>query len=63
MNDAWLFPDWPTPRSVHAAVTTRLGPGVSAPPHARFNLGVHSGDAPEAVASNRDILRQTLGLP
>ncbi len=63
MTDAWLFPDWPAPRQVHAAVTTRDGPGVSDPPFGRFNLGRNSGDRPDAVSSNRDVLQQALGLP
>ncbi|KRE88719.1 laccase [Frateuria sp. Soil773] len=63
MTDAWLFPDWPAPCKVHAAVTTRHGPGVSAPPYARFNLGVRNGDAADAVVSNRGILQQALNLP
>jgi hypothetical protein len=63
MTEPWLFPDWPAPRGVHAAITTRDGPGVSAPPYARFNLGLRSGDAADAVSSNRDALRQTLDLP
>lgn len=63
MTDAWLFPDWPAPRRVHAAVTTRDGPGVSASPYARFNLGLRSGDVADAVTSNRDVLRQVLRLP
>lgn len=63
MNESWLFPDWPVPRGVHAAVSTRDGPGVSAPPFARFNLGLRSGDAAQAVSSNRAALRQVLNLP
>ncbi|HET8554055.1 MAG TPA: laccase domain-containing protein, partial [Rhodanobacteraceae bacterium] len=63
MQDAWIFPDWPAPRSVHAAVTTRQGPGVSAPPFARFNLGLRGGDSVESVQSNRRALRQSLALP
>jgi YfiH family protein len=59
----WIFPDWPAPRSVHAAVTTRDGPGVSGAPFARFNLGLRSGDAATSVASNRRALRQALDLP
>jgi YfiH family protein len=60
---AWLFPDWPAPRFVHAAVTTRQGPGVSAPPFDRFNLGLRSGDRAEAVIANRSALCEVLGLP
>lgn len=63
MSDVWLFPDWPAPRQVHAAVTTRDGPGVSVAPFGRFNLGRSSGDLTEAVDSNRGVLRQALGLP
>jgi YfiH family protein len=63
MQDAWIFPDWPAPRQVRAAVTTRDGPGVSAAPFERFNLGLRSGDAVDAVASNRRALGQTLALP
>lgn len=63
MQDAWIFPDWPAPRCVHAAVTTRQGPGVSVAPFARFNLGLRSGDNVEAVQSNRRALRQSLALP
>lgn len=63
MEDAWIFPDWPAPTRVHAAITTRHGPGSSAAPYARFNLGRHAGDAPEAVDSNRRTLVQALGLP
>jgi hypothetical protein len=62
MTEPWLFPDWPAPRGVHAAVSTRDGPGVSASPYARFNLGLRSGDVAEAVRSNRDALRQALDL-
>ena len=62
-KQAWLLPDWPAPRRVHAAVTTRDGPGVSAAPYERFNLGVRSGDLPDAVAVNRSALQQILGLP
>ncbi|HEX7338752.1 MAG TPA: peptidoglycan editing factor PgeF [Rhodanobacteraceae bacterium] len=63
MPDPWLFPDWPAPRGVGAAVTTRHGPGVSAPPYARMNLGLNSGDERDVVLSNRDALRHALGLP
>ncbi len=63
MQDAWIFPDWPAPRHVHAAVTTRHGPGVSAAPFDRFNLGLRSGDDSGAVLSNRRALRHALALP
>jgi YfiH family protein len=63
MPDPWIFPDWPAPPNVRAAVTTRDGPGLSAPPFARLNLGLRSGDVAEAVAANRAVLQSALGLP
>lgn len=63
MTDTWIFPDWPAPARVHAAVTTRDGPGVSAAPFGRFNLGLRSGEAAERVASNREALVAALRLP
>ncbi|GLQ50596.1 laccase domain protein [Dyella flava] len=63
MSEAWIFPDWPAPSRVHAAVTTRDGPGVSQPPFGRFNLGLRSGEDPQIVRNNRGALRQSLGLP
>jgi polyphenol oxidase len=63
MNDAWIFPEWPAPSRVHAAVTTRHGPGISQAPFGRFNLGLRSGDDEQAVRTNRTALRQSLDLP
>lgn len=63
MTDTWIFPDWPAPPQVHAAVTTRLGPGISAPPFDRFNLGLRSGDAVDTAQANRSALQQALRLP
>lgn len=63
MTDPWILPDWPAPLQVRSAVTTRDGPGISAPPFARFNLGLRSGDVREAVLANRGALQQALGLP
>ena len=63
LTDSWIFPDWPAVPRVHAAVTTRHGPGVSAPPFERFNLGLRSGDAVDAVVANRGALQQALALP
>ncbi|SNS75899.1 conserved hypothetical protein [Noviherbaspirillum humi] len=59
-----LVPEWPgLPASVHALCTTRCG-GVSAGPYGGMdgglNLGAHVGDAPEAVAANRALLRRLL---
>lgn len=63
MTESWIFPDWPAPCRVHAAVTTRDGPGVSQSPFGRFNLGLRSGEDESTVQSNRGALRQSLGLP
>lgn len=63
MPDPWIFPDWPAPPNVRAAVTTRDGPGVSATPFARLNLGLRSGDEADAVLANRGVLQSALGLP
>lgn len=63
MTDTWIFPDWPAPSRVHAAITTRQGPGISAAPFDRFNLGLRSGDSIEAVGANRSALQQALRLP
>lgn len=63
MTDPWIFPEWPAPSRVHAAVSTRHGPGISAPPFARFNLGLRAGDDADAVWVNRSALQQGLALP
>jgi YfiH family protein len=63
MTETWIFPDWPAPPQVHAAVTTRQGPGMSTPPFDRFNLGLRSGDATDVVDANRSALQQALALP
>jgi YfiH family protein len=47
---------------VRAGFTLRTG-GVSQGCYAALNLGTHVGDAPEAVAQNRRLLRQALSLP
>ena len=57
-----ITPDWPAPKQVRAATTTRQG-GVSQPPFDSFNLGGHVGDEPTAVAANRKQLRKALSLP
>ncbi len=54
-----IEPDWPAPTGVRALTTTRLG-GVSPAPYDSLNLGDHVGDAPQAVAENRRILREVL---
>ncbi|MEA3277678.1 MAG: peptidoglycan editing factor PgeF [Pseudomonadota bacterium] len=58
----WIEPDWPAPTRVRAFCTTRRG-GASAGPFSSMNLADHVGDDPAAVARNRAILRDRLGLP
>ncbi len=48
----FITPDWPAPARVRSLQTTRQG-GISLPPYESLNLGLHVGDAPEAVAGNR----------
>lgn len=63
MNEpVFIIPDWPVPASVRAAITTRAG-GVSHLEYASFNLASHVGDSAEAVATNREILAESLQLP
>jgi YfiH family protein len=60
--DSLLDFDWPLPRGVRAAFSTRAG-GVSAAPCDSFNLATHVGDQPAAVAANRARLSSLLALP
>lgn len=55
--DDWILPDWPAHPRVRACVTTRAG-GISQVPFDGFNLGIHVGDAPDAVSANRQSLQQ-----
>ncbi len=50
-----IVPDWPAPENVKTLQTTRHG-GISAAPYDTLNLGMHVGDAPHAVAHNRQLL-------
>ncbi len=59
---AFLWPDWPAPETVHAAVSTRLG-GSSRDPYASLNLGQYCGDDPAAVTANRQCVVDGLALP
>lgn len=63
MGEAWIVPDWKAPAQVGAAVSTRLGPGVSSPPYDRLNLGLRSGDDLAVVTANRAALALALHLP
>lgn len=57
-----LAVDWPAPApaGVGACMSTRAG-GVSVGTYASLNLGDHVGDAPAAVAENRQRYARTLG--
>lgn len=57
----WLVPQWPAPRGVHAVCTTRSG-GVSTANYRGLNLGDHVGDDLPAVQSNRQFLRDAIGV-
>ncbi len=57
-----ITPDWPAPRAIRAACSTREG-GVSVGLHAGLNLGRSSGDDPAAIDDNRQRLFAHLGLP
>lgn len=57
-----IEPPWPVPTHVRAAFTCRSG-GVSTAPFDSLNLGAHVGDEPDAVARNRDRVREALHLP
>lgn len=50
-----ILPDWNAPPNVVAYCTTRQG-GVSKGSYAGLNVGMHVGDAPEAVLLNRQRL-------
>lgn len=56
---AFVAPAWPAPASVRALLTTRVG-GTSAGAFDSFNLALHVGDDPSAVARNRALLREQL---
>ncbi|MBI5447281.1 MAG: peptidoglycan editing factor PgeF [Gammaproteobacteria bacterium] len=57
-----ITPHWPAPAHVRAYTTTRKG-GVSQGPYAQLNLSSQVGDDPNAVNTNRHLLRQHLSLP
>lgn len=59
---ACIRPDWPAPPRVHALTTLRSG-GHSRGAYAGFNLAAHTGDDVDAVARNRQLLRDRLQLP
>lgn len=61
-DQSWIDADWPAPAGVRAGCSTRIG-GCSQGEYAGLNLAHHVGDAEAAVAANRKLLAQSLGLP
>jgi YfiH family protein len=59
LHPDWIVPDWPAPRGIKALITTRRG-GASSGPFSSFNLGLRTGDEPQAVTLNRARLRGVL---
>ena len=57
-----IRPGWPSDDRVRALCTTRHG-GFSTGPYEGLNLACHVGDENQSVKSNRQLLRQQLGLP
>ena len=60
----WIVPDWSAPQAVRAFVTTRAG-GVSegswsAGRQGGMNVGASTGDQPERVRRNRELLERYL---
>ncbi|MGC3874140.1 peptidoglycan editing factor PgeF [Halomonas sp. GXIMD04776] len=54
-----LLPDWPSPSTVGAFITTRET-GPSQGPFAAFNPALHVGDDPAKVAHCRDLLAEQI---
>ncbi len=61
-NPSFIIPEWPAPKNVRAAQTTRLN-GFSTESFSSLNLGEHVNDFPENVEKNRFKLQQELNLP
>jgi len=59
--ESYIFPDWPCPPRVRAAITTRQG-GFSGGSFSSFNVADHVGDDPQSVARNRGKLVDELAL-
>ena len=58
----WIVPRWSAPPNVQALITTRAG-GVSQGPYASCNLGLRTGDDPQAISDNRARLEALLPQP
>lgn len=63
MSGGCIHPDLPGVAGIQIVASTRLAPGGSAPPWQRSNLGLHTGDDPAVVQSNRRRLADALDLP
>lgn len=57
-----MMTSWHIPPGVNIAFSTRIG-GVSKPPFASLNLGLHVGDEETDVLANRALIREYLDLP
>lgn len=57
----FIIPEWPAPCWIKAVTTTRIG-GFSHPPFASLNLSFATGDNPNYVHKNRQLLKRTLNL-
>ncbi len=64
MNEpaSWITPSWSAPATVQSVMTTRTG-GVSTGEYGSMNVGKSSGDVPENVLRNREILSYTTQRP
>lgn len=57
-----IVPNWNAPKNVKAFATTRAN-GVSQSPYNGLNLGMHVGDNPSNVESNRQAVIDQLAMP
>lgn len=57
-----IIPGWDVPAKIKAISTTRRG-GISLPPYDGLNLGMHVGDKPDVVQTNRALLVREQSLP
>ena len=56
-----IIPDWPAPRNIRAAMTTRRG-GVSRMPYDELNLGYATKDDRASVAENERLAADAMGI-
>lgn len=62
MNLEYITPDWPAPKNILCATTTRKG-GCSQQEYSSLNVGVHVKDDLESIIKNRQLIKQDLQLP